>query len=284
MGDQDASLNELLKLDSEARLRPLGELARTLSGTDDARIPDVAAACVELLASGVGAASARTLLGEALGHLGDPRLRLPSDDDYWVRVAGEPKPVILGRYPVTNWEYRAFVEAGGYDRAELWSDEGRAWLAGTDNPWPALAAADHARAYVVPNQPVVGVTRYEAEAYAAHHGARLPRWDERVWAVRGAARRPYPWGDPFGEGNANTKEEVLGRPCAVGLYLRDRTPDGICDLAGNVGEWTADMVGGEALLHPGAWDQPSMAAWAKALTTEKPRARWAGLGFRLARD
>ena len=56
------------------------------------------------------------------------------------------------------------------------------------------------------------------------------------------------------------------------------------DLAGNAGEWTGDRVGTGYLIHPGAWDQPSLAAWAKALTVERPESRWAGLGFRLARD
>ena len=137
---------------------------------------------------------------------------------------------------------------------------------------------------MVDNQPVVGVTWWEAEAYATAHGARLPRADERVWVTRGRERRPYPWGSPFGTGNANTREEVLGRPCAVGIYLRDRTPEGVCDLAGNAAEWTADHVGNDRLIHPGAWDQPSMAAWAKALAMESPDSRWAGIGFRLAKD
>jgi formylglycine-generating enzyme required for sulfatase activity len=146
------------------------------------------------------------------------------------------------------------------------------------------ARAAGSEPFVVPNQPVVGVTWYEADAYARSSGARLPHADERVWVSRGRERRPYPWGSPFGEGNANTREEVLGRPCAVGLYLRDCTPEGVHDLAGNAAEWTADGVGAEKLIHPGAWDQPSMAAWAKALAMVAPDNRWAGLGFRLARD
>ena len=106
-----------------------------------------------------------------------------------------------------------------------------------------------------------------------------PGADAFVDARRGAAT-----GDPFGEGNANTKEEVLGRPCAVGLYVRDITPDGVVDLAGNASEWTAETAGDEFLLHPGSWDQPSLAAWAKALTTAGPASRWSALGFRLAKD
>jgi formylglycine-generating enzyme required for sulfatase activity len=69
------------------------------------------------------------------------------------------------------------------------------------------------------------------------------------------------------------------------LYLGDRTPEGITDLAGNVAEWTGDpVVGSDVLVHPGCYEQPSMAAWAKALTFEHPGSRRASLGFRLARD
>ena len=78
-----------------------------------------------------------------------------------------------------------------------------------------------------PNQPVVQVTFWEADAYATAHGSRLIRTDERLWVVRGEERRPYPWGAPFGEGHANTREESVGRPCAVGLFVGDQTAGGV---------------------------------------------------------
>ena len=192
--------------------------------------------------------------------------------------------ITIGRFQVTNHEFQQFVDAGGYENRDFWSDEGWDWLQDCADPWPVRAKQESSAPFTVANQPVVGVSAHEAFAYARANGARLPSVDERVWVVRGEARRPYPWGSPFGEGNANTVEEVLGRPCAVGLYLGDKTPEGVYDLAGNAGEWTGDKVGPGYLIHPGAWDQPSLAAWAKALTVEHPDSRWAGLGFRLARD
>jgi hypothetical protein len=239
---------------------------------------------VQVIESGLGTPRQRLEVGEVLGLLGDPRVRRPTDPDYWVHIESESGPIVIGRYPVTNAEYQEWVDQGGYRDRSAWTDEGWAWLQGCADPWPSGAQDEGSRPFVVPNQPVVGVTFHEATAYATARGARLPRSDERVWAVRGPERRPYPWGSPFGEGNANTREEVLGRPCAVGLYLRDRTPEGVSDLAGNVAEWMADEVGDQRLIHPGAWDQPSMAAWAKALALYPADARWAGLGFRLARD
>ncbi len=239
---------------------------------------------LRVVSEDLGTGKQRLALGEALGRLGDPRIRTPNDPEYWVAVPYEAVTIRIGRFPVTNHEFRAWVQAGGYQDRAAWSEEGWAWLEQCEDPWPVNAEQASAQAFVVDNQPVVGVTFWEAEAYARTHRARLPRQDERVWVTRGKERRPYPWGSPFGEGNANTQEEVLGRPCAVGLYLRDRTPEGVCDLAGNVAEWTADEVGDERLIHPGAWDQPSLAAWAKAIELKGPEARGAGLGFRLARD
>lgn len=277
------SIDDVAALPLDQRIGPLVELGRDLDPADPAAATFVALA-VEIVETGVGAGRERLELGEILGRLGDPRLRTPDQPDYWVTVPADHGSVTIGRFLVTNHEYTAWVDGGGYERREHWSDEGWAWLQGCPDPWPVRARAPGSEPFLVANQPVVGVTWYEAEAYARSAGARLPRADERVWVVRGRERRPYPWGSPFGEGNANTREEVLGRPCAVGLYVRDRTPEGVTDLAGNAAEWTADGVGGERLVHPGAYDQPSLASWAKALAMVSPDSRWAGLGFRLSRD
>jgi formylglycine-generating enzyme required for sulfatase activity len=239
---------------------------------------------VNLLGEAIGSGRDRLILGELLGKLGDPRIHAVSDAGYWVTVPSDTGTVTIGRFPVTNSEYREWCESGGYDDEAAWSGEGLAWRDACEDAWPMRAGAEGSEPFVVANQPVVGVTWFEADAFARAHNARLPHADERVWVIRGRERRPYPWGSPFGEGNANTREEVLGRPCAVGLYPRDRTPEGVYDLAGNAAEWTQDMVGNGRLIHPGAWDQPSMAAWAKALSIEAPDSRWAGLGFRLACD
>jgi formylglycine-generating enzyme required for sulfatase activity len=267
-------------------LSSLLELGRRITSGDGGDVdPDqVVGRILAIIEDGRGHRRLRLELGEVLGLLGDPRISDPTQDDYWVSVPSDTGTVTLGRFPVTNVEYSAWAKAGGYTDEGSWSEEGLTWLAGCSDPWAIRAKTAGSEPFVVDNQPVVGVTWWEAQAYAAAHGARLPRADERVWVTRGAERRPYPWGSPFGEGNANTREEVLGRPCAVGLYRRDSTPEGVYDLAGNAAEWTADSVGRERLIHPGAWDQPSMAAWAKALALESPASRWAGLGFRLARD
>lgn len=256
--------------------------AHELDDEEVARLRDL---LVRIVEGGEGQARARLGCGVLLGYLGDPRLHLPTDAAYWARLSQPSGDAFeLGRFPVTNQEYRLWVDAGGYRDSAAWSEEGWTWLRNEPLPWPELAVRDEAADFIVPNQPVVGVSWYEADAYARAQGARLPRWYERVFAVRGAEKRPYPWGDPFGEGHANTKEEVLGRTTAVGLYVHDVTPEGVRDLAGNAAEWTAERAGDDYLLHPGSYEQPALASWAKALTSAAPVARWSALGFRLARD
>lgn len=262
-----------------AALVTLGKRVLADGGDSDATV----AALLGELEAGTGTAAERVELGEVLGQLGDPRVRIPADEEYWARVPGEDGDITIGRYLVTNAEYQAYVDAGGYEPGEHWDEAGRAWLDSVEDAWPARAQAAEAANFIVANQPVVGVSWHEASAYARFHDCRLPRFDERLWVVRGEERRPYPWGAPFGSGNANTKEEVIGRPTAVGLFRSDRTPEGVYDLAGNVAEWTEDGSGDDRWIHPGAWDQPSMAAWAKAREYEPTTARWGGLGFRLAR-
>ena len=238
---------------------------------------------VNVVGSNVGTSKQRLELGEALGRLGDPRIRQPAEGDYWVEVPYEANTIEIGRFPVTNFEFQQWADAGGYQDQSVWSEAGWAWLQACDDPWPVNAKQEGVEPFVVANQPVVGVTFWEAQAFAKAHGCRLPGYEERKWVIRGKERRPYPWGSPFGEGNANTQEEVLGRPCAVGLYVRDCTPEGVFDLAGNVAEWTSEESGEKRLIHPGAWDQPSLAAWAKAVQLKAPGERGAGLGFRLAK-
>ncbi|HQY93825.1 SUMF1/EgtB/PvdO family nonheme iron enzyme, partial [Caldilinea sp.] len=94
------------------------------------------------------------------------------------------------------------------------------------------------------SQPVVGVTWYEAMAYATWlarltgQGWRLPTEPEWEWAARRGAR-VYPWGNRWDADRLNSLEGRVMRTTPVGAYPHGATPDGICDLAGNVWEWTA---------------------------------------------
>ena len=279
-------VESLLQLSPADRLEPLTELARGIASSEDSGTAKgkVISALVAVLESGAGSSLARMEAGEVLGELGDPRLRAPGDDDYWAEFDVDGHGIAVGKNLVSVAEIRTFFDGDGYTNDAYWSEAGKHWRDTRRTYWPDLAAEPDSAPLVVPNQPAIGVTWFEAAAYAKAHGARLLHLDERLFVMRGQANRPYPWGQPFGHGNANTAEEGLGKPCAVGLFQGDCTPEGVYDLAGNVAEWTEDEADDEVIIHPGSWNQPSMSAWAKARALVPQKTRSADLGFRIVRD
>jgi formylglycine-generating enzyme required for sulfatase activity len=287
MGTRHDKLEALLHLNSLDRLEPLTELGEqvlTEKDTEPSFRATLITALVSLVNGGEGPTESRVALGVVLGRLNDPRLRTPDDAAYWIDVSIDGLSLLVGQFPVTTKEFADWLVAGGYKDDASWSDRGRKWRDSRRTLWPALAQAEDAADLVIPNQPVIGLTWFEAEAYATAHNARLLTLDERMQAMRGEDNRPYPWGQPFGRGMANTREEAAGRPTAVGLYRHDRTPEGVFDLSGNVAEWTADEADDERVIHPGSWNAPSMSAWAKARALVSPKMRSADLGFRICRD
>jgi formylglycine-generating enzyme required for sulfatase activity len=284
MSESTAELVQIAALPVADRAAALAKLASTWRGSPDVPVSALAPMLVDAVESGAGEREHRLILGLWLGEVGDPRVLTPEDADYWRRVDVDGVSVQVGQFPVTNFEFRRFVDAGGYDQPQVWSDEGAAWLRETNDPWPVRANAPDARPFLAPNQPVVAVSFHEAAAYARWAKARLLRFDERLAVVRGVEKRPYPWGSPFNAGCAATREEVLSHPVAVGLYVRDATPEGVRDLGGNVAEWAADGHAGSSWISPGAWNQPSMASWAKAREFFDRGTRSPALGLRLARD
>lgn len=278
-------IKDISRLSGAERVQPLLSLGASLR--ENGVSPEARTMVIEemaaLISSGEGPSTERLKLGELLGELGDPRILSPKDDGYYVSIADDGHQVQMARFPVTNSEFRWFVDNGGYDDESFWDSDSWAWRQRTKSTWSTKAAGENAQPFIVPNQPVVGVNWYEAQAFARAHNARLPTFDERLLTIRGQEKRPYPWGSPFGKGNANTREEVLGRPCAVGLFIGDRTPEGVFDLAGNVAEWCQDGVGDEKWIHPGCWGESFECSWAKARILEQPKYNSATWGFRLAR-
>lgn len=213
----------------DAMLRDLQPLGYT---PPDARYGEVKHAVLGIFEANQSAAipvTTRLAAAEALGQAGDPRLRLPRDADYWVRVPG----CEIGRYPVTVQEYQLFVDDGGRT-PEKW-----------DQQLPRR------------NCPVVGVTWFDAKAYCDWACVRLPTEAEWERAARGAEWREYPWGNEQPDPDrANYDETKLGRVSPVGLFPRGSTPEGIADLAGNVWEWVADSYDHreqERVLRGGSW-------------------------------
>ncbi len=163
----------------------------------------------------------------------------------------------LDTVPVTNGQYQRFLADGGYDDPRWWSEQG--WThrceAGLVGPqfW-YLAGGSWWRdrfgvAEPVPaDEPVVHVCFFEAQAYAAWAGKRLPtevEWEKaaRFDPATGRSRR-FPWGDEDPTpAHANLGQRHL-QPAPAGSYLAGASPLGVHQLIGDVWEWTSSGFSG----------------------------------------
>ena len=149
----------------------------------------------------------------------------------------------IARYPVTNAQWRLFLEsADGYDTSDWWSEEGWRWKQEVSDRTPPLWRE---QGYNGLNQPVVGVCWYEANAFCRWMSKQLgyPVYlpSEAQWekAARGTDGRLYPWGDAWDQDRANTKEAELEQPVTVGTFPLGNSPYDVVDMAGQIFEWTA---------------------------------------------
>jgi gamma-glutamyl hercynylcysteine S-oxide synthase len=158
---------------------------------------------------------------------------------------------LIGRAPITNATYLRFVEGGGYERREWWSDEGWAWKEQYDITRPGGWAADQRAEWRLgsvepldPHRPVVHVSWFEADAFARAHGARLPtevEWEKAAtWDHEESLARAFPWGaDPLVPGVHANVDQLGGGPAPAGAYPRGASPYGCLGMIGDVWEWTA---------------------------------------------
>ncbi len=206
--------------------------------------------------------------------------------DEWVNIpAGEflygdekrkeiiQQPFAIQKYPMTNLQYKRFMDDKGYERPEFWSAEGWAWRTGDYDTkanedykrWLANRPVEkrgepyywHDEKWNNLLAPVVGVTWFEAEACAnwlskqLGRPIRLPTEQEWERAARGAQGREYAWDDAFDRNKVNCaafwKQDDKANwafdvdeasTTIVGQFPAGATPEGIHDFSGNVREWT----------------------------------------------
>lgn len=147
------------------------------------------------------------------------------------------EPFWIGKYEVTNAEYARFVEVGGYDNSEFWTEAGWAWRQANRFSGPR----DFGENFNGPQQPRVGVSWYEAIAYANWRGLRLPTEAEWEYAACGLDALAYPWGDTFIEDNVVYPGTANERTADVGSRPGGISWVGALDMSGNVWEWTSSL-------------------------------------------
>ena len=202
-----------------------------------------------------------------------------SDGNRTVRSPGKVQSIksyYIGKYPVTNAQYMRFVEETGHTPPRFWK-----------NP-----------KYNAPNQPVVGVSLFDAREYCRWAGLRLPI--EAEWEIAASGRelqREFPWGNEFDRQKCNTPvslppvtfQNSLLRTTPVDAYPDGVSPYGCYDMIGNVLEFIGDKktyglcakggcfafadLGGKVGL---TW---ILASWAPSSSVGYPH-----VGFRVAKD
>ncbi len=147
-----------------------------------------------------------------------------------------------------NWaQFVEFADDGGYDRAELWTDTGWAWVQAVQRRAPlhveqlrggvvvqrasAQPGQPASLQRAAPGQAAVHVTRHEAQAWCAWAGRRLPAEPEWDMAARTGASRGWVWGDVF-EWVAGSARAWPGAPPPAPGTLDPPPPEGCGVLRG----------------------------------------------------
>ncbi len=238
----------------------------------------------------------RAEAGNVLARLGDSRVEVldPLHIEFMDVPAGSfrmgegkeqfsytiPYAYKISRYPITNAQFDAFVQAGGYAAAQVWQEakmhgyyrDGqvrRRWY--QEGKWVeewASAPADYGEPFTLANHPVVGVNWWEALAFTrwlneqlraanklpAGWQVRLPSEAEWEKAARSDDGRDFPWIGKIDPNRVNYDATGIGSTSAVGCFPGGASPYRVEEMSGNVWEWTRSLydkypypAGGKAL-------------------------------------
>jgi len=210
-------------------------------------------------------------------------------DNEGPRHAVHLRPFKLAARPVTNGEYRAFIEDGGYRRPGLWLSDG--WAKKEQEGWTAplywlgqdrVFALDGVRA-LDPGEPVAHVSFYEASAYAAWVGLRLPT--EFEWE---AIANRFPCDGNFLDlgvlrPRVNGAAKLFGDVWCWTRSSYDPYP-GYRPFEGALGEYNGKFMVGQMVLRGGSCVTPVGHIRATYRNFFAPAARWQFSGIRLAAD
>ncbi|MEK6675888.1 MAG: formylglycine-generating enzyme family protein [Planctomycetota bacterium] len=159
----------------------------------------------------------------------------------------EVAPLLMAVHAVTNARFQKFVDGGGYDELSLWPEE----------IWPHLIELKDQTGHPGPrfwrngrhdltftDHPVVGVSWYEAQAYALWVGQRMPseaEWQMAAsWHIKSSAdlMRRFPWGDAMDMTRCNLWSSKNRGTLSVTSYPKGAAPNHVLQLVGNVWEWS----------------------------------------------
>lgn len=195
-------------------------------------------------------------------------------------------PYFIDLYEVTNAQYQRFAQETNRHRQEV------------------MVFFDDTTVLFQPTLPAVGVSWFDADAYCAWAGKRLPTEAEWEHAARGEDDRAWPWGERYADGYANGRGEDDGfaYTAPVGSFEAGRSPFGLYDMSGNVLEWVFDWYsefyykegqvtqpkgpdsGLAKALRGGSWDNNGNDLRTTKRAAVAPYRKEATIGFRCAMD
>ncbi|WP_427183443.1 ergothioneine biosynthesis protein EgtB [Bordetella bronchialis] len=210
------------------------------------------------------------------------------------------RPYQIARRPVSQGEYLAFMEDGGYRRPELWLSMGwdavrtQGWEAPlywerVDGQWQAFTL--HGMEAIDPEAPVAHISYFEADAYARWAGARLPK--EAEWEQLARTQDPLdPQANLVESGALHPRACASSRPGPLQMYgdVWEWTASpyeaypGFAPAAGAVGEYNGKFMCNQYVLRGGSCATPRSHIRASYRNFFPPDARWQFSGVRLARD
>ena len=203
---------------------------------------------------------------------------------------------------ITNGEFRAFIEAGGYEDHRLWLADGWDEVRREDRQHPLywrtfdgewFEFTHYGLGPLDENRPVVNISYYEAQAFAHWTGARLPREAElEVAAVQArdaghilpkTSHHPTDYLLPSTADNAHGLKQVIGdawewTESAFLSYPGYRAPPSA------LGEYNGKFMSGQFVLRGGSFATPSGHMRPTYRNFFQPELRWQFSGIRLARD